>query len=140
MAASGTGFDPQFLRDLREILRSDSTTEFYDAGGGVAATADMPFLEQWRLRSLDFDPVLGKKRVVAILSAAGKTVTATIDAADFPDLARKKSRSRAWNSTRYRDLAVLVSVLIQEQVVTWEPAELEADQVRIRRPADRDRG
>lgn len=139
MTSRAAEFDSEFLRDLRDILSSTSAAESYDSTGNVVLTTDTPFLDDWQLRSLDFDPDLGKKRIVAMLSSGGKTVEATIDAGDFGELGRKKSRSRAWNSTRYRDLAVLVSVLIEEQIVTWKPSELRADRVRIRRPADRDR-
>ncbi|MEP7024822.1 MAG: hypothetical protein ABJB47_13690 [Actinomycetota bacterium] len=111
-------FDTAFLRDLREILLSTSVSESYDFTAKVTLTKDVPFLDAWQLLSLDFDPDLGKRRAVATLSAEGRTVEATIDACDFSELVRKKSRSRAWNSTRYRDLAVLVSVLIEEQNVT----------------------
>jgi hypothetical protein len=137
MNARAVELDEEFLGDLRKILLSTSVSESYDSAGRVTEVKDVPFLDRWQLLSLNFDPQLGRKRVVGIFSAEGKTVEATIDASDFKDLARKKSPNRAWNSTRYRDLVVLVSVLIDEQIVTWQPADLTEDRIRIQRPADR---
>jgi hypothetical protein len=97
----------------------------------------VPFLEQWHLSRLDFDPDLGKSRLVGVLTSAGKTVTATIDASDFPDLRDNTSNNPEWNGSAYHDLAVLLSVLIQEQILTWDPADILTDEIRIRRPADR---
>lgn len=130
-------FDEEFLRELRELLLSTAVCESYDPAGEVTEVKDVPFLGKWHLAALDFDPELGKRRVIGSFSAEGRTVEATIDASDFGRLVRKKSRSRAWNSSRYRDLTVFVSVLIDEQIVTWHPANLTEDRIRIRRPADR---
>lgn len=66
-----------------------------------------------------------------------RTVTATIDAIDFPDLRDNTSNNPEWNGSAYHDLAVLLSVLIQEQILTWDPADIRTDEIRIRRPADR---
>ena len=130
-------FDMEFLRDLREILLSASVSESYDSAGRALPRKNKPFLDPWQLRSFDFDPELGRKRVIAKFSSGGYEVEASIDASDFSGLVGRKSRNRAWNGTRYQDAAVLVSVLIEEQIVTWEPAELTASRIRICRPADR---
>jgi hypothetical protein len=54
-----------------------------------------------------------------------------------PDLRKNASNSPAWNGSRYHDLAVHLSVLIQEQILTRDPADFSPDEIRIRRPADR---
>ncbi len=133
----GTEFGTDFVSELREILLSMSTAEIYGPPGTPAEVKEEPFLAGWRMRSLMFDPVAGHRRVVGELYAGDKNVTVTIDAADFPELRAKRRKSRAWNHSKYHDIAVLVSVLIQEQILTWNPADLEADEVRIRVPKDR---
>jgi hypothetical protein len=130
-------FGPSVVPELRKILLSTSEGAFYGPDGRLTEVRQVPFLEQWQLSRLDFDPGLGRSRIVCVLTGAGKTVTATIDAGDFPDLRDNTSTSPEWNGSAYHDLAVLLSVLIQEQVLTWDPAEIRADEIRIRRPADR---
>jgi hypothetical protein len=80
----------------------------------------------------------GRPRLVCVLTGGGKTVTATIDASDFPDLRDNTSINREWNgSAGYHDLAVHLSVLIQEQILVRDPADISTDVIRIRIPADR---
>ena len=64
-------------------------------------------------------------------------MTATIDAGDFPDLRANTSTSPEWNGSAYHDRAVLLSVLIQDQILTRDPADICSDEIRIRIPADR---
>ena len=130
-------FDERFLRELGAILRSTSIVESYDAAGRVTGRKEQPFPAPWQLDALYFDPEAGRRRAIAVFSSAGVTVTATIDASDFGRLVRKRTRNRAWNTSRYRDLAVHVSILIEEQIVCFEPAELAGTWLRIRSPADR---
>jgi hypothetical protein len=130
-------FGPSVVPELRDILLSTSEGEFYDPDGRVTEVRDVPFLEEWQLSQLGFDPDLGGSRVVCVLTGAGKTVTATIDADDFPDLRDNTSTSPEWNGSAYHDLAVQLSTLIQEQVLTWDPADIPTDQIRIQLPADR---
>src|ERR1700677_12651 len=130
-------FGSSVVPELREILLSTSEGEFYDPDGRLAEVRDVPFLEEWQLSQLGFDPDLGGSRVVCVLTGAGKTVTATIDADDFPDLRDNTSTSPEWNGSAYHDLAVQLSTLIQEQVLTWDPADIPTDQIRIQLPADR---
>ena len=130
-------FGPSVLPELRKILLSTGEGKFYDPDGRLTEVKQVPFLEQWQLSRLDFDPDLGRSRVVCVLTGAGKTVTATIDASDFPDLRDNTSNSPEWNGSAYHDLAVLLSVLIQEQVLVRDPADISTDDIRIRRPADR---
>ena len=133
-------FGPSVVAELREILLSTSEGAFYDRDGRLIELREVPFLGGWQLSGLDFDPELGRSRVVGVLTGAGKTVTATIDVGDFSDLRDNTSINREWNgSAAYHDLAVLLSVLVQEQVLTWDPADIRSDEVRIRRPADRDK-
>ena len=130
-------FGPSVLPELRKILLSTGKGKFYSPDGRLTEVKQVPFLEQWHLSRLDFDPDLGKSRLVGVLTGAGKTVTATIDASDFPDLRDNTSNNPEWNGSAYHDLAVLLSVLIQEQILTWDPADIRIDEIRIRRPADR---
>ena len=130
-------FGPSVVPELRKILLSTGEGAFYGPDGRLTEVREVPFLEQWQLSRLDFDPDLGRSRVVCVLTGAGKTVTATIDACDFPDLRDNTSNSPEWNGSAYHDLAVLLSVLIQEQVLVRDPADIRSDEVRIRRPADR---
>jgi hypothetical protein len=130
-------FGPSVVPELREILLSTSEGELYDPDGRMTEVRDVPFLEGWQLSWLGFDPALGGSRVVCVLAGAGRTVTATIGADDFPDLRDNASASPEWNSSAYHDLAVLLSTLIQEQVLTWDPADIPTDQIRIQLPADR---
>jgi hypothetical protein len=130
-------FSTDFVNELREILLSTSTAEIYTQPGNRAELREEPFLAEWHMRSLMFDPNLGQSRVICQLYADNKNVTATIDASDFPGLRKKRSRSHIWNNSKYHDLAVLVSVLIQEQILTRSPSELDEDRVRICLPKDR---
>jgi hypothetical protein len=130
-------FGPSVLPELRKILLSTGEGKFFGADGRLIEVKQVPFLEEWHLDGLDFDPDLGRSRLVGVLTGAGKTVTATIDASDFPDLRDNTSISPEWNgSASYHDLAVHLSVLIQEQVLVRDPADV-PEQIRIRRPADR---
>jgi len=83
------------------------------------------FLGEWHLTRPDFD-----------VTWAGKTVTAIIDVGDFPDVRDNTSKSPEWNGSRYHDLAVHLSVLIVEQILTWDPAHISSNETPIRRPAD----
>ncbi len=80
---------------------------------------------------------LGKSRIVCVLTGAGNEVTAIIDADDFTGLRDNTSKHPEWNASAYHDLAVHLSVLIQEQILTWDPADISAGEIHIRRPADR---
>jgi hypothetical protein len=133
-------FGPSFLPELREILLSVGEATSYGPDGMPTEVRDEPFLGGWQLRGLAYDPKRGRSRVVCVLTATdGRDVTATIDASDFRDLRGNTSRSRAWNgSASYHDLAVAVSVLIEEQIITQEPGMV-PDRVRIQSPADRPR-
>lgn len=130
-------FGPSLLPELREILLSTGKAYNYGPDGELVAVGEEPFLGAWRLRSLGYDKERGKSRVVCVLTADGKEVTATIDASDFPRLRRNSTRTKAWNgSAYYHDLAVHASVLIEEQIITKDPATV-PDQVRIQEPHDR---
>ena len=136
----GMEFGPSVVPELREILLSTSEGAFYDRDGRLIELREVPFLGEWQLSRLDFDSNLGRSRVVGVFAGAGKTVTATIDVGDFPDLRDNTSINREWNgSAAYHDLAVHLSVLIQEQILTWDPADIRSDEIRIRIPADRDK-
>ena len=131
-------FGPSVVPELREILLSTSEGKFFGPDGRLTAVREVPFLGEWQLSRLDFDPDLGRSRLVGVFTGAGKTVTATIDASDFPDLRDNTSINREWNgSAAYHDLAVHLSVLIQDQILTWDPADIRSDEIRIRIPADR---
>ncbi len=130
-------FGPSAVPELREILLSTSEAAFYSPDGKLTGTTEVPFLERWHLTWLGFDPVLGRSRIICVLTAAGKEVTAIIDAGDFPDLRDNTSKNPEWNASAYHDLAVHLSVLIQEQILTWDPADISAGEIPIRRPADR---
>lgn len=86
-----------------------------------------------------FRPRAGQEQDRLRSNWAAKDVTATSDASDFPDLRDNRSNSPYWNGSGYHDLAAHLSVLIQEQLLTWDPADFSADEVPIRRPADRTR-
>lgn len=133
-------FGPSFLPELREILLSVGEATSYGPDGRPTEVRDEPFLGEWRLRSLAYDARRDRSRVVCVLTAGdGREVTATIDASDFRDLRRNSSRSPEWNgSAHYHDLAVAVSVLIEEQIITHDPDTV-PDQLRIQSPADRAR-
>lgn len=133
-------FGPSVVPELREILLSMSEAAFYGPDGRLNEIKDVPFLEEWQLTRLDFDPDLGRSRIICVLTGAGKKVTAIIDAGDFPDLRGNTSKSPEWNGSAYHDLAVHLSVLIQEQVLTRDPADISPGEIHIRRPADRPTG
>jgi hypothetical protein len=133
-------FGPGFLPKLREILLSVGQSISYGPDGEPTEVGDEPFLEQWRLRSLSYDPDRGRNRVVCVLTAAdGRDVTATIDASDFREPRRGSSRSKKRNGPDHRmSTAVYISVLLQEQIITRDPDTV-PDRVRIQSPADRPR-
>jgi hypothetical protein len=130
-------FGPSVVPELREILLSTSEAAFYDPDGRLIEIRQVPFLEEWHLTRLEFDPDLGRSRIICVLTGAGNEVTAIIDADDFPDLRDNTSKSPEWNASAYHDLAVHLSVLIQEQILTRDPADISPGEIRIRRPADR---
>lgn len=130
-------FDTRFVLELREILLSTSTAEIYSSSGAASRVTREPFLGEWRLLALEFDNQLGPGRVIFRLCSDGKEVTATIDAHDFGSVLGRRSRSRRWNNSRYHDAAVLVSVLIQEQILTISPQDFQDSEVSIRLPQDR---
>jgi len=129
-------FGSSVVPELREILLSTGEGKFFGPDGRLTAVREVPFLEKWHLRRLDFDSNLGKSRIVCVLTGAGKTVTATINAGDFADL-RDNTSTSEYSGSAYHDLAVLLSVLIQEQILTWDPVDIRSDEIRIRIPADR---
>jgi hypothetical protein len=130
-------FGPSVVPELREILLSTGEGKFFGPDGQLIEVKEVPFLEAWHLSQLGFDLDLSKSRIVCMLTGGGKTVTATIDADDFADLRDNTSVSPEWNGSGYRDLAVQLSVLIQEQILTHDPAGFGAGEVRICLPADR---
>jgi hypothetical protein len=131
-------FTENFIRELKEILLSTSEATTYTPSGELAGRAEEPFLVDWQLHSLEFDPEAGPRRVICKLGSEAKTVTATIDVSDFPRLWKNRSKTRQWNESRYHGLAVLVSVLMEEQILTRPPGELAGDVIRICLPKDRD--
>ena len=132
-------FGPSVVPELRQILLSTSEGAFYGPDGRLTAVREVPFLGEWHLTRLDFDPDLGRRRIIGVLTGADKEVTAIIDVGDFPDLRDNTSKSPEWNTSAYHDLAVHLSDLIQEQILTWDPADISSGEIRIRRPADRDK-
>jgi hypothetical protein len=136
MKAARAVFGDSFVPELREILTSTSTATAYSPDGRRHVTREQPFIEPWQLRWIGIAQDSGNSRVTCGLEADGKIVTATIDAADFGRMSRNTSRSRAWNGSKYHDMAVLASTLIQEQILTWDPSKL-ADEIQIRLPSDR---
>lgn len=130
-------FGPSFLPELREILLSTGRAARYGLDGELVSVSDEPFLGRWQLRSLAYDKEFGQRRVVCVLTADGREVTATIDASDFPRWRANSGRTQVWNgSDRYHDMAVKASVLIEEQIITREPGAV-PDRVRIQDPPDR---
>jgi hypothetical protein len=136
MKAARAVFGESFVPELREILTSTSTVTDYSQDGRQQPTREQPFTAPWRLRWIGIAQDSGNSRVTCGLEADGKTVTATIDAADFRKISRNTSRSRAWNGSNYHDMAVMASTLIEEQILTWDPSQL-ADEIQIRVPSDR---
>jgi hypothetical protein len=133
-------FGPGFLPELREILLSTGQGISYGPDGEPTAVTDEPFLEQWRLRSLGYDPKRGRSRIVCVLTAPdGRDVTATIDASDFREPRRNPTLGKKRNASDHRpSFAIYMSVLIQEQIITHDP-DIVPDRVRIQSPADRPR-
>jgi|GEM_PF-2157837 len=131
-------FGPSFLPELREILLSTGEATYYGPDGKITQIVPEPFLGRWQLRALGYDPQRGESLAICVLTATdGRDVTATIDVKDFRGLRRNSSRSPRQNgSDRYHDLAVYVSVLVQEQILTYDPDSV-SDQVRIQSPVDR---
>ncbi len=129
-------FGDSFVPELEEILTSTSTVIAFGPDGKQQSTTEQPFTYPWRLLSIGFAEDSGGSRVECELEAGGKAVTATVDAAHFRQLSRNSSRTRAWNDSRYHDMAALASTLIQEQVLTWDPTKL-PNEVQIRLPIDR---
>jgi hypothetical protein len=133
-------FGPDFLPELREILLSVGQGISYGPDGEPTEVTDEPFLEQWRLHSLGYDPKRGESRIVCVLTAPdNRDVTATIDASDFREPRRGSSRGKIRNGSDHcPSRAVYMSVLIQEQIITRDPDTV-PDHVRIQSPADRPR-
>ena len=57
-------FGPGFLPELGEILVSTGQGISYGPDGEPTEVTDEPFLEQWRLRSLGYDPNRGRNRII----------------------------------------------------------------------------
>jgi hypothetical protein len=136
MKAVRAVFGDSFIPELREILTSTATATFYSPDGRRQVTREQPFTYPWRPRWIGIAQDSGNSRVTCGLEADGKIVTATIDAADFGRMSRNTSRSRAWNESKYHDMAVQASTLIEEQILTWDPSMLDGE-IQIRLPSDR---
>jgi hypothetical protein len=120
--------DPEFIRELGAILRSESIAERYEPRSGkLTARVPVPFTGEWTLDSLE---LVGGTEAVARFSAGGHKVIATISASDFKGYTGKRDRVR--NSSPYSGLAVQVSELTEEKILIHSPSELEAREVRIR--------
>jgi len=130
---SARPFDDSFIKELGAILRSTVSSEHFDSAGNSTGITSEPFAGKWVLRTLEFEPGTGRTRVTCHFTArnGGRDIVATIDAGDFQRLIGKRSRDPAFNSSRYSDLAVLVSTYIEEQILTYDPADLAAGEVRI---------
>lgn len=76
-------FGASFLPELERILLSTGEVTTYGPDGRPLEVGERPFLGEWQLRSLAYDPEQGSSRAICRLSAAGREVTATIDASDF---------------------------------------------------------
>src|SRR5260370_34491364 len=111
-------FGPSVVPELREILLSTSEGAFYGPDGRLTEVREVPFLGEWQLSRLGFDPDLGRSRLVCALTGAGQLATATSRADNFPDLRGNTSTSPGWKHSAYHHLAVVPSTLIQEQVPT----------------------
>jgi hypothetical protein len=133
-------FGPGFLPELRDILLSTGQGITYGPDGEPTEVTDEPFLEQWRLDSLGYDPKRGGSRIVCVLTAPdSRNVTATIDASDFREPRRDSALGKKRNASDHRpSLAAYMSVLIEEQIITRDPDTV-PDHVRIQSPADRPR-
>jgi hypothetical protein len=55
-------FGPSVLPELREILLSTGEGKFFGPSGRLIEVKQVPFLEEWHLDRLDFDPDLGRSR------------------------------------------------------------------------------
>jgi hypothetical protein len=126
-------FDDGFVKELGAILKSTVSSEHFDSTGNSTGITREPFTGKWVLRKLEFEPGTGRTRVTCHFTARNgdRDVVATIDASDFQQLIGKRSRNPAFNSSRHSDLAVLVSVYIEEQILTYDPTDLATDEVRI---------
>ena len=87
----------------------------------------------WTLRSLSFEPESSRQRLVARFTGHGKTVIAVMDAEDFPDLLHGE-HDPFFNSTRYSDLAFYLSILLEEHLLTRDPDDIRAGEMRIATP------
>jgi hypothetical protein len=132
----GRPFDDGFIKELGAILRSTVSIEHFDPGGNSTGITTGLFTGKWVLRALGFKPGTGRTCVTCRFAArdGDRDVVATIDASDFQRLIGKRSRDPGFNSSRYSDLAVLVSVYIEEQILSYDPEDLAADKVRIPAP------
>jgi len=105
-------FGPGVVPELRQILLSTSEGAFYAPDGRLTEIREVPFLGEWHQARLDFDPDLGRSRIIGVLTRAGKAVKAVIDVGDFLDLRGNASKSPEWNGGRYHGPGVHLSVLI----------------------------
>jgi hypothetical protein len=135
-SVKGAVFGESFVPELRDILTSTSVVTSYGPDGKEVSTREQPFTHPWQLQWIGYDPELGHGRVNCLLTSDGKRVTAIIDAANFKKIRATASRSKSWNGSRYHDMAVLASTLIQEQVLTWDASRI-GGEVHIKLPADR---
>jgi hypothetical protein len=118
-------FGDDFSKELEEILRSTVSVERFDPDGNSTGITTDLFTGKWALRTLEFAPGTGRTRVTCHFAArdGDRDVVAMIDAGDFQRLIGKRSRDPAFNSSRHSDLAVLVSVYIEEQILSYDPAD-----------------
>lgn len=124
-------FDPGFVRELEKILRSEVVIAEFDSAGRSLGQRKGRFTGDWELRSLEFDPRSDREVVVACLCYPVGQVVARIHAEDFQQLIGKRQRDRRFNDSKVSDLTVVVSTLIEEQVL-WGPADIAGTrQIRI---------
>src|SRR5260370_38485084 len=108
---SAARFDPKFVNELSEILRSEAEGVVYGAKGKAAPYSRL-FTGDWELRSVGIEPDSAGTRVICRLQAQTIEVIATIGAAEFPNLVGNRARAPAFNSPAYTALAFLTSPLI----------------------------
>jgi hypothetical protein len=128
-------FPRRFIEELEEILGSESVSGRYDRSTGELTETRGPFLENWQLGSVAFEPGSDRRRVVVTLRGGGRAVEAVLDADDFLDFLRGEAHID-FNKTGYSDLAYFVSILFMEQFMGLDPSRVTARRIRVRHPPD----
>jgi hypothetical protein len=136
MTSALPSFDPRVLTKLQQVLSSTAVEFAYGATGAAPyAERQIPFLEEFTLRRLAFEPGSGRQRIRIHLTDGSRDIVAIADANDYIDVSRMSRRNRLYPNLSVEDeVANLIATHLLEALRTFGPGEGEraVAEVRVR--------